>query len=30
VQVDMWAESSSSGERRLCASAPLTYVAIEA
>ncbi|EER62279.1 thioesterase superfamily protein [Acidovorax delafieldii 2AN] len=29
VQVDMWAESSSSGERRLCASAPLTYVAIE-
>lgn len=30
VQADMWAESSSSGERRLCASAPLTYVAIEA
>lgn len=30
VQVDMWAESSSSGERRLCASAPLTYVAIDA
>ncbi len=30
VQVDMWAESSRSGERRLCASAPLTYVAIDA
>lgn len=30
VQADMWAESSSNGERRLCASAQLTYVAIEA
>jgi len=30
VQADIWAESWSSGERRLCASAPLTYVAIEA
>lgn len=30
VQVDMWAEAPSSGERRFCASAPLTYVAIEA
>lgn len=30
VQADMWAESSSNGERRLCASAPLTYVAIDA
>ena len=29
VQADMWAECSSTGDRRLCASAPLTYVAID-
>jgi acyl-CoA hydrolase len=30
VQADMWAESSSSGERRLCTSTPLIYVALDA
>lgn len=30
VQVDMWAESATGGQRRLCSSAELTYVAIDA